>query len=321
MGPTLLLILIDMCDLYLAAYSASEPYLLSAASRTDKDKGKGKEEADKSNAADSSHTSTSLVPPTIGSGPPFDPCRVPVDGAAPREDSESEVVVALLGGALQSLLESRFALTPAVALRSKHRSQVISLAAQIAKRLGGVLLKVLRAHSLGLLPCTESPHTEQVPSELTAPSLTEEIIQSSLPNRDAEDSGPCSQTVAQGAVKRDGTERVLEARRICVELLRWPAAPPAATATATVSDSASEIHSTGPIAAAAAAAAAAGVTDKKTAASMPLKACGEKAQSAEGAAVAASTSASVTRLFDLIDMVNQNDWLRSCTNSNSNSRK
>ena len=37
---------------------------------------------------------------------------------------ENELISALLGGALQSLLDSRFAFTPAVAIRSRYRDQI-----------------------------------------------------------------------------------------------------------------------------------------------------------------------------------------------------
>ena len=37
---------------------------------------------------------------------------------------ENDLISALLGGALQSLLDSRFAFTPAVAIRSRYRDQI-----------------------------------------------------------------------------------------------------------------------------------------------------------------------------------------------------
>jgi hypothetical protein len=307
-GPTLLLILIDMCDLYLAAYSASEPYLTSASAATHTD-GEG-DDSDTSNLISPSLTHSSSVPPitVTACDPPFDPCYIPAQSQAvaegateSRSNCDSELVVALLGGALQSLLESRFALTPAVALMSKHRSQIVSLAAQIAKRLGGVLLKVLRAYSRGLLPCT--PHAGQLPppSQTKALSLDE----------NAEDSGPVYMPTVpadhafpgvvdtKGAVKRDGSEMVLEARRICTELLRWPTSP---QATATDGGAVSPVQ-------------VPDIADRKAAVS-PLKACREKTKGSGAAGDAASAvSASVTRLYDLIDTVNQNDWLRSCANS------
>jgi hypothetical protein len=308
-GPTLLLILIDMCDLYLAAYSASEPYLTSASAATHTDgEPEPVNDSDTSNSTAPSRALASSTSPITASEPICDPCCIPAEAQAEaegatvsRSDCDSELVVALLGGALQSLLESRFALTPAVALMSKHRSQIASLAAQIAKRLGGVLLKVLRAYSRGLLPC--SAHTGQLPppSQPKALSL----------DGDAEDSGPVplptvpadhafpGRTDTKGAAKRDGSEMVLEARHICTELLRWPMSP---QATASDSSAVGPIH-------------VPDITDRK-AAVLPLKASREKTKGSGAEGVAApAVSASVTRLYDLIDTVNQNDWLRSCTNS------
>ena len=313
-GPTLLLILIDMCDLYLAAYSASEPYLTSASAPapTEGEALEPGDDSDISNSAASSRAHTSAVSPTTASDSPRDPCCIPAEAegtSISRSDRDSELVVALLGGALQSLLESRFALTPAVALMSKHRSQILSLAAQIAKRLGGVLLKVLRAYSKGLLPCT--PHAGQLysPSQPKAHSL--DSFQSVLPDGDAEVSRPVPQPLStirsdhsspggidtNRAVTRDGSEMVLEARRICTELLRWPTSPPATASNGSV---------VGPVA-------VADIGDRKTAVSMPLKAS-TKGSGAEGVA-STTVPASVTRLYDLIDTVNQNDWLRNCANS------
>lgn len=333
-GPTLLLILIDMCDLYLAAYSASEPYLTSANAsvRTDRVTPEPRDDSNISNPVAPSLAHSSSISPitatTTASDPPGDPCCVPAEaeveaavegGTASRSDCDSELVVALLGGALQSLLESRFALTPAVALMSKHRSQIISLAAQIATRLGGVLLKVLRAYSKGLLPCI--PHTGPLSpcSQLEALSL--DSSKGALPDGDDEDCGPVPPSLSlpavpadrafpkridtEGAVERDGSEMVLEARRICSELLRWPMCPPA-----TASDNTAPC----PVPAVP----APDIADRKTAVSIPLKASRGKTKESSTpthSAAATAVSASVARLYGLIDRVNQNDWLRSCANS------
>ena len=320
-GPTLLLILIDMCDLYLAAYSATEPYLTSSV---------------KDRTSNETIPTDKTVPNPGTSSSPSDGVNVvDMDGgsahasmsASSPSESESELVVALLGGALQSLLESRFAFTPAVAERSKCRSQIIALAVDIARRLGCVLMKVLKAHSKGYVPCL--PHIQH-PSSSKQPSATRSKSQE-------QESGPLNPTIVETSDAVDGvgtfsplplmstlsdageileaadgdkkaetenkcSRAVLEAKTICVELLKWSITKPYSVKTEDV-----EV--------------AEGVTSVMARASPRAGPAEPVSQSvlpvATGAAGPGPPAAiSVARLFELIDMVNQNEWLRSCANSN-----
>ena len=325
-GPTLLLILIDMCDLYLAAYSATEPYLTSSV--------KDRPSNDISAAAEKVvvNSGTSLGP---SSGVGFHvgdmdgiSTQTPMPSSAPSE-SESELVVALLGGALQSLLESRFAFTPAVAERSKYRSQIIALAVDIARRLGCVLMKVLKAHSKGYVPCALHAKHSSSSVQPTAPCANSQeqelrpLTPASVETTVTSDSdgamllSPCMSPLLEAGESSEATDgekkaesgkkcskAVLEAKSICVELLKWSISKP-------LSVKSEDIESSEEVTAAAASTSAGGGAGLPELASPSvLSGATETAGTGPPAAI------SVARLFELIDMVNQNEWLRSCANSN-----
>jgi hypothetical protein len=324
-GPTLLLILIDMCDLYLAAYSATEPYLTSSV----KDRASNENTAVEKVAVNSGTSSraSSGVGVQVAEMDGIS-TETPMPSSAPSE-SESELVVALLGGALQSLLESRFAFTPAVAERSKYRSQIIALAVDIARRLGCVLMKVLKAHNKGYVPCalhakysSSEQHTaplanskEQEPGPLI-PAAVERTVTSDSDG--ATPLSPCvsplleageSLEAADGERKAESGKKcskaVLEAKSICVELLKWSISKPSSV-------KADDIESPEGVTAPAAASASAGSHLAEPSSPSLLSGAAEAAGTGAGPPAAIS----VARLFELIDMVNQNEWLRSCANSN-----
>lgn len=321
-GPTLLLILVDMCDLYLGAYSATEPYLLS--SIRGKEKGKDREKVKEQERKESSdvhtesecNTSTQIprhlsgtttdtlshvhVPPTTNTNTMSDS----ISDSKSSIESDSDLVVALLGGALQSLLESRFAFTPAVAERSRYRSQIISLAGEIAKRLGGVLVKVLKAHAKGHLPWPKTPTTitdSKVANTNSAcdekgVSLAMESQNTNLQSATLTDltgSGSAIHTGYRPNVKVNPNDTVMEVRRICVELLRW-SVPSQTTPLSTPSPSSSPSLST---------------ISVPLSPSSPLP---SSADNSKGADVI-----SVARLYELIDVLNQNEWLRSCCSNSA----
>ena len=315
-GPTLLLILIDMCDLYLAAYSATEPYLTSCVKdRTSTETSPTEKIVSSPGISPSSSNGVNAVD-TEGSS-----AQTSIPSSTPSE-SESELVVALLGGALQSLLESRFAFTPAVAERSKYRSQIIALAVDIARRLGCVLMKVLKAHSKGYVPYT--PHVRH-PDSPTQPLLSRSKCQEqeagllypktvetsntidgdgaavlpqlmsplsddgeSLESTDGEKKAPSGKKCSRA---------VLEAKSICVELLKWSISKPSSVKTDDI-DGAEGMTA---------------IANVVTGAG-PAEPASPSVTGEAGSDPAAALS--VARLFELIDMVNQNEWLRSCANSN-----
>lgn len=328
-GPTLLLILIDMCDLYLAAYSATEPYLTSSvkdragnetlpSDKTISNPSTASSTSSRGNMTDmEGNTTHTLVPPS-----------------APSE-SESELVVALLGGALQSLLESRFAFTPAVAERSKYRSQIIALAVDIARRLGCVLMKVLRAHSKGYVPCTPHVHIQHQHQKSSKQSTASRskcqeqdlgslnpatVNTSDTDDGDGDGSGDGtifptplmsplsgvenSTETFDGDKKEEAVKKcsraVLEAKTICVELLKWSISKPSSV----------KAEDTDGGEGATVAMASAGPVEPSSPSILP----GTTGEA--GTAPAPAAAISVARLFELIDMVNQNEWLRSCANSN-----
>ena len=326
-GPTLLLILIDMCDLYLAAYSATEPYLTSSG----KDRPSNENSAAEKVVVNSGTSSRPSSGVGIHAGD-IDGISTPtpVPSSAPSE-SESELVVALLGGALQSLLESRFAFTPAVAERSKYRSQIIALAVDIARRLGCVLMKVLKAHSKGYVPCTLHAQHSSSSEQPTAPSAKSQeqepgpLIPAAVETTVASDSdgamllSPCmsplleaeeSSEVIDGEKKAESGKKcskaVLEAKSICVELLKWSISKPSSVKSEDMESP------EGVIAAAASTDAGFGAGLAEPASPSVLSGAAEAA----GTGAAPPAAISVARLFELIDMVNQNEWLRSCANSN-----
>ena len=116
-GPTLILILVDMCDLYLAAFTAQECFLKGT-------QGKG-------TTAATTATTTTTTTTTAVTAPPPPTVTVTATTTAANDDNsivlENDLISALLGGALQSLLDSRFAFTPAVAIRSRYRDQIGAL--------------------------------------------------------------------------------------------------------------------------------------------------------------------------------------------------
>ena len=131
-GPTLILILVDMCDLYLAAFMAQECFL----------KGKGKGNSNDSASENgkiylSSFLSRSFIHLLTVSIPSSSQKNVikhhqsSLGSVAANDDNtdalDNDLISALLGGALQSLLDSRFAFTPAVAIRSRYRDQIGAL--------------------------------------------------------------------------------------------------------------------------------------------------------------------------------------------------
>lgn len=325
-GPTLLLILIDMCDLYLAAYSATEPYLTSSV----KDRASNENTAVEKVVANSGTSSRASSGIGIQVADIDDiSTQTPMPSSAPSE-SESELVVALLGGALQSLLESRFAFTPAVAERSKYRSQIIALAVDIARRLGCVLMKVLKAHSKGYVPC--ALHAKYSSSEQhTAPRANDQeqepgpLIPAAVERTVTSDSdgatllSPCvspllageSLEATDGEKKAESGKKcskaVLEAKSICVELLKWSICKPSSV-------KAESIESAEGVTAAAVASATASASSHLVEPSSPSALPG--APEAAGTGAGPPAAISVARLFELIDMVNQNEWLRSCANSN-----
>ena len=279
-GPTLLLILIDMCDLYLSAYSATEPFL----------KPNGVSGASEGTIASAPQLRCgqvlleegTLETPDGNSDGILDGVKGTPEGASgettiPRPDitqppsSSSDLVVALLGGALQSLLESRFAFTPAVAERSRYRSEILLLASDIAKRLGSVLLKVLKAHARGYLPCLHSA----VPVD--EGDKSRDVLTDGPPSCTAQEGSLATSSTPSASVPpSEGEEMVLEARRVCSELLRWSNTTQGSSPRTSVSVQASAVAGTG----------------------------------------GGGGSISVNRLYELIDTVNQNDWLRKCATAN-----
>ena len=317
-----------MCDLYLAAYSATEPYLTS---RVKDRAGNESLPSEKIISNPGTASSTSTGGNMIDMDGNTTHTLVPPSASAPSE-SESELVVALLGGALQSLLESRFAFTPAVAERSKYRSQIIALAVDIARRLGCVLMKVLRAHSKGYVPCT--PHVQHQHQKISKQSTTSRpkcqvqdpgtsnpatVNTSDTDDGDGDGNGTIFPTplmsplsdVENGTDSSDGDKKeeavkkcsraVLEAKTICVELLKWSITKPTSPVKAEDTDSGEG---------ATVSMASAGPTEP----SSPSVLQGTTGEA--GAAPAPAAAISIARLFELIDMVNQNEWLRSCANSN-----
>ena len=313
-----------MCDLYLAAYSATEPYLTSSV----KDRA-----SNETSLSEKTLSNPSTASSTSNGGNIIDmegsTTQTSVPPSAPSE-SESELVVALLGGALQSLLESRFAFTPAVAERSKYRSQIIALAVDIARRLGTVLMKVLRAHSKGYVPCTpHAQHQHQKSSKQSTASRTKCQEQDLGPLNPAtvntsgtgdgdgdgtifptplmsplSDVENCTESF-DGEKKEESTKKcsraVLEAKTICVELLKWSISKPTSSTKTEDTDGGEG---------ATVAMASAGPAEPSSPSALP----GTTGEA--GTAPAPAAAISVARLFELIDMVNQNEWLRSCANSN-----
>ena len=325
-GPTLLLILVDMCDLYLGAYTATEPYLISSIRGKEKEKEKerekvkGKEKSSDVHIESECNTSTQTprhlsgdttdtlshvhVPPTTNANTMSDSISASMSDCKSSIESDSDLVVALLGGALQSLLESRFAFTPAVAERSRYRSQIISLAGEIAKRLGGVLVRVLKAHAKGHLPWPKTPTTAtdskvantDSPCDEKGANLAMESQNTNLQSATLADLTGSGSVIHNGYrpnVKVNPNDTVLEVRRICVELLRW-SVPSHTTPLSTPSPSSSPSLST---------------------ISVPLSPSSPLPSSTHysiGADVI-----SVARLYELIDILNQNEWLRSCCSSSA----
>ena len=298
MGPTLLLILIDMCDLYLGAYAATEPYLSSNSH--------GREKSHEMHSESESTTPTSRH--TSGSTDSSSHVREQPDTNIVPEskssiESDSELVVALLGGALQSLLESRYAFTPAVAERSRYRSQIISLAGEIAKRLGGVLVKVLKGHSKGHLPWPKNPTVTPVQKDTDTNCTSDDsgvnleiksqniILQTTI-LADLTGSGSVKCNGGRSNVKANPSDTVLEVRRICVELLRW-SAPSQTTSLSSPSPSPSSMLVPVPV-------------------SPSLSPSPSTADTLVGADII-----SVARLYELIDTLNQNEWLRSCCSNSA----
>lgn len=326
-GPTLLLILIDMCDLYLAAYSATEPYLTSSVKDRSSNENTAVEKVVVNPGTSSRASSGGGIQVADMDGIST---QTPMPSIAPSE-SESELVVALLGGALQSLLESRFAFTPAVAERSKYRSQIIALAVDIAMRLGCVLMKVLKAHSKGYVPCalhakysSSEQHTapraknqEQEPGPLI-PAAVERTVTSDSdgatllspcvsPHFEAGESSEATDGEKKAESGKKFSKAVLEAKSICVELLKWSISKPSSVKVEDIENAEGV-----PAAAVASASASAGLHLAEPSSPSVLSGAGEAAGTVTGPPAAIS----VARLFELIDMVNQNEWLRSCANSN-----
>ena len=296
-GPTLLLILVDMCDLYLSAYSATEPFLKSVKKVGEPDRiadstvfaspqGPGSQRL---STADESATER-LEDKKRLNGSDEDASGSMV---GPDSWSQSELVVALLGGALQSLLESRFAFTPAVAVRSRYRSQILSLAADVAKRLSSVLIKVLRAYSKGLLPSPDNLSSDKISSstflgEIEPKSIKElRLVTPTTSPAPALTFDEFNGATAAAICTSDPNDMVTEARMICTELLRWSAVPVVPSATSEV-----ENKST-----------ASGGNGSVISSTPPYTLSG-----AEG-------TVSVHRLYELINMINQNAWLRRCATS------
>ena len=294
-GPTLLLILVDMCDLYLSAYSATEPFLKSVKKVGEPDRiadstvfpsppGLGSQRL---STTDESATER-LEDKKCSNGSDEDASRSVV---RPDSWSQSELVVALLGGALQSLLESRFAFTPAVAVRSRYRSQILSLAADVAKRLSSVLIKVLRAHSKGLLPSPDNLGSDKISSstflgEIEPKSIKELRLVTPTPSP-ALTCDEFNSAMAASICTSDPNDMVTEARMICTELLRWSAVPVLPSATSEV-----ESKST-----------TSGENGNVISSTPPYTLSG------------AESTVSVHRLYELINMINQNAWLRRCATS------
>ena len=295
MGPTLLLILIDMCDLYLSAYSATEPFLKSVKPIGDPDEitdstvlpsptslGLQRRSTVEESAADG------LKDKERAHGSNDDGS---VPSVCPESWSQSELVVALLGGALQSLLESRFAFTPAVAERSRYRSQIFSLAGDVAKRLSGVLIKVLRAHSKGLLPSPDNLGSDKISasaflSEVESKSVKELRFITPAPPP-AFTSDDFNDAMASSVCTTDPNNMVIEARMICTELLRWSAVTVAPSPTSEIENKSTTLGGNGNVIS-----------------STPSYSL----SGSEG-------TLSVHRLYELINMVNQNAWLRRCATS------
>lgn len=118
-GPTLVAILCDMCNLYLSTFSTSENAIYSYCEQL--------------NANRLSFGRTA-------------------QGFASFQPSEaSEVVVSLLGGAFQCLLDSRFAFTPAAMSGRRSDPEIVKQIRKVTNLLVPVLMKLLKSLKLSLL--------------------------------------------------------------------------------------------------------------------------------------------------------------------------
>ena len=270
-----------MCDLYLSIYSATEPFLntTSAAGSLSDSTSQGSPSPVVGRVLQGIVGDTGGTTKDVAGTSVEDLGNVSDVTVPPGTGSESEVVIALLGGALESLLESRFAFTPAVAERSRHSRQILSLADDVAKRLGSVLVKVLKAHTKGLLLSPNSPE------QTLDANLLRQALQVSVKGPDDKAAISTVETSALGtaaaaSMSMTGKGMVLEVRAVCSELLRWTVSMTPTPSSPTLSPP-------------------------------PISASnGTSTQPAGGGGGQGPGSIPVNRLYELIDTLNQNNWLR-----------
>ena len=128
-GPTLLMILIDMCNLYLLHFNVSENAIYAYAEQVKLSRQSFELMDTKTSSASSLLSSTN------------DKCS---------RSEATEIVISLLGGAFQTLLESRFAFTPAV-IETHGVEEINNFVKRIIKPLTQVLMKILKCISLNIL--------------------------------------------------------------------------------------------------------------------------------------------------------------------------
>ena len=266
-GPTLLMILIDIADLYLSAYSTQEPHLKSKLFvvdqpidhpnknilTTNKPTIETKVALDKTNI-------NNHIKPKSGEINEIESRSVDLNsinnetidveynknikitsttanesvGIVNESNEDSEVVISLLGGALQSLLESRFALTSVVMMQSKYRQQIHNLSIDIAKRLGIVLMKLLKAHAMGYLSYNHQnqPFIPQYTVSTNIPPIIEkknEILSITSENNKDDiiiegreiNSNIISDNIGNIVNDKVLSDALASIKVICSELLRW----------------------------------------------------------------------------------------------------
>lgn len=121
-NPTLVRILIDMCDIYLTSYLDCEPAIVSEINYIRQLMDSGAKSTERKEADN------------------YPSCLLP--------QSTNESITSLLGGAFKVVLDCRFAMTEAVV--GRYPVEMAPLAIQVAEHLKQLLLKVLRI--LVLLP-------------------------------------------------------------------------------------------------------------------------------------------------------------------------
>ena len=125
-GPTLLIILIDLSNLYLTTFNVSENAIYAYAEQVKL----SRESLELMDAKSKSISSS--------------------DHDKYRQSEATEMVISLLGGAFQTLLESRFAFTPAV-IQIHGAEEINKFVKRVITPLSQVLMKILKCISLNII--------------------------------------------------------------------------------------------------------------------------------------------------------------------------